>query len=66
MTSLKYRLATIVALIIASIWALWPRTVIERVKRDGVFVFNTVRRVPLKKGLDLQGGMYLALEIDES
>jgi preprotein translocase subunit SecD len=66
MTSLKYRLATIVALIIASIWALWPRTVIERVKRDGVFVFDTVRRVPLKKGLDLQGGMYLALEIDES
>ncbi|HWP03696.1 MAG TPA: protein translocase subunit SecD, partial [Gemmatimonadaceae bacterium] len=33
---------------------------------DGVFVYDTVERVPLKKGLDLQGGMYLALEIDDS
>ncbi len=27
---------------------------------------TTVRRVPLKRGLDLQGGMYIALEVDES
>jgi preprotein translocase subunit SecD len=66
MKNLKYRLLTIAALIAASIYALWPRTVIERVKRDGVFVYDTVERVPLKRGLDLQGGMYLALEIDES
>src|SRR5512134_1388969 len=66
MTTLKYRILTIVALILASVWALWPRTVIERVKRNGVFVFDTVQRVPLKRGLDLQGGMYLALEVDES
>ena len=66
MTNLKYRLLTIVALVLASVWALWPRTVIERVKRNGVFVYDTVQRVPLKRGLDLQGGMYLALEIDES
>jgi preprotein translocase subunit SecD len=66
MTNLKYRLLTILALILASAWALWPRTVIERVKRDGVFVYDTVQRVPLKRGLDLQGGMYLALEVDES
>ena len=66
MTNLKYRLLLIFGLVVASIWALWPRTVIERVKRDGVFTFDTVRRVPLKKGLDLQGGMYLALEVDES
>ncbi|HWL40519.1 MAG TPA: protein translocase subunit SecD [Gemmatimonadaceae bacterium] len=50
----------------ASIWALFPRTVVERVKRDGEFVYDTVMRVPLKKGLDLQGGMHLSLEIDES
>jgi preprotein translocase subunit SecD len=31
-----------------------------------MFVYDTVRRVPLKRGLDLQGGMYLALEVDES
>jgi preprotein translocase subunit SecD len=66
MTNLKYRVLLIVGLVVASIWALWPRTVIERVKRDGVFVYDTIRRVPLKKGLDLQGGMYLALEVDES
>jgi preprotein translocase subunit SecD len=66
MTNLKYRLLLIAGLVVASAWALWPRTVIERVKRDGVFVFDPVHRVPLKKGLDLVGGMYLALEVDES
>jgi preprotein translocase subunit SecD len=55
-----------VGLFAASAWALFPRTVVERVKRDGVFVYDTVRRVPLKRGLDLQGGMHLTLEVDES
>src|SRR5665811_1234406 len=64
--SLKYRIAIILGLIAASIWTLFPRTVVERVKRNGEFVYDTVRRVPLKRGLDLQGGMYLALEVDES
>jgi preprotein translocase subunit SecD len=64
--SLKYRLLIVIGLSLASIWALFPRTVVERVKRDGAFVYDTVRRVPLKKGLDLQGGMHLALEVDES
>ncbi len=64
--SLKYRLLIIVGLVAASIWALFPRTVVERVKRNGEFVYDTVKRVPLKKGLDLQGGMHLSLEIDES
>ena len=64
--SLKYRIAIILGLVAASIWTLFPRTVVERVKRNGVFVYDTVRRVPLKRGLDLQGGMYLALEVDES
>jgi preprotein translocase subunit SecD len=64
--SLKYRILVIFALIGASLWALFPRTVVERVKRNGEFVYDTVRRVPLKRGLDLQGGMHLALEVDES
>jgi len=64
--SLKYRLLCIAGLCIASIWALFPRTVVERVKRNGEFVYDTVRRVPLKRGLDLQGGMHLALEVDDS
>jgi preprotein translocase subunit SecD len=66
MTNLKYRIGLIVALILASIWALFPRNVVERVKRDGVFTYDTVQRVPLKLGLDLQGGMYLALTVDDS
>jgi preprotein translocase subunit SecD len=64
--NLKYRLLCIAALVVGSIWALFPRTVVERVKRNGEFVYDTVRRVPLKRGLDLQGGMHLALEVDES
>jgi preprotein translocase subunit SecD len=64
--SLKYRIAIIFGLIAASIWTLFPRTVVERVKRNGEFVYDTVKRVPLKRGLDLQGGMHLALEVDES
>src|SRR4030095_6398596 len=55
-----------VALLAASAWSLFPRKVIERVKRGDRYVFDTVTRVPLKRGLDLQGGMHLALEIDES
>ncbi|MCU0636197.1 MAG: protein translocase subunit SecD [Gemmatimonadaceae bacterium] len=64
--SLKYRILLIVGLALASLWALFPRTVIERSKRDGQFVLDTVRRVPLKRGLDLQGGMHLRLVVDES
>jgi preprotein translocase subunit SecD len=66
MANLKYRVLLIVGLFAASVWALFPRTVVERVKRDGIFVYDTVRRVPLKRGLDLQGGMHLTLEVDES
>src|SRR5690349_10260402 len=66
MANLKYRVLLIVALLAASAWSLYPRKVIERVKRGDRYVFDTVTRVPLKRGLDLQGGMHLALEIDES
>jgi preprotein translocase subunit SecD len=66
MANLKYRLLLIAGLLLAALWALFPRTVVERIKRDGVFVYDTVQRVPLKRGLDLQGGMHLTLEIDES
>jgi preprotein translocase subunit SecD len=64
--SLKYRVGIIAGLVLLSLWSLFPRTTVERVKRDGVFVYDTLKRVPLKRGLDLQGGMHLALEIDES
>ncbi len=66
MSNLKYRLLTIAALIVASGWALFPRQTIERVKRADGFGYDTVKKVPLKLGLDLRGGMHLTLEIDES
>ena len=64
--SLRYRIILILVLIAASAAALYPRTVKERVKVPNGFVYDTVRRVPLKRGLDLAGGMHLALEVDES
>ena len=64
--TLKYRILIVIALILTSAAALFPRSVKERVKGPNGFVYDTVRRVPLKRGLDLQGGMHLALEVDES
>lgn len=64
--NLKSRLLLIALLIAASIWALFPRQTVERVRTPNGFVYDTVKRVPLKRGLDLQGGMHLALEVDES
>ena len=68
MSNIKYRVALIVALTLASIWALWPRTITvrERNPQTGAAEYRPVKRIPLKLGLDLQGGMHLALEVDES
>jgi preprotein translocase subunit SecD len=66
MQNLKARLLLIAAMVIASAWALFPRTIEDRFERDGVMVDTSYTRVPLKYGLDLRGGMYLALEIDQS
>ena len=52
--NLKYRLLLIVGLIIASAVALFPRKVVERVRGPNGFEYDTVKRVPLKRGLDLQ------------
>jgi preprotein translocase subunit SecD len=67
-TNIRNRLLVILVLVVASVWALWPRTITirERDATTGVFKDTTRKRVPLKKGLDLQGGMYLALEVDDS
>ncbi len=66
MTNLRSRILIILGLLVVSAWALFPRTVVERVSRNGVFVYDSAKRVPIKLGLDLQGGMHLALEVDES
>jgi preprotein translocase subunit SecD len=65
--NLRYRLVIIAALIAASIWALLPRTVVERVDAgNGVIRFDTAKRFPIREGLDLKGGMHLTLEVDQS
>jgi len=66
--NIRNRLLIILALVVASVWALWPRTITvrERNPKTGEFRDTTRTRIPLKRGLDLQGGMYLALEVDDS
>ncbi len=67
MSNLKYRLLTIAALCLMSIWALVPRNeTVQYRGADGILHDTTERHVPLRKGLDLQGGIHLTLEIDQS
>jgi preprotein translocase subunit SecD len=64
---LKYRVLTIVGLCLLSVWFLFPRNVTQRRRgSDGRLQDVTFRRVPLQQGLDLKGGTYLALEINDS
>lgn len=57
----------IAGLVALAVFFLVPRNVTQRVRAaDGTMKDTVVRRVPIKRGLDLQGGIYLALEIDES
>src|SRR5688500_1878592 len=66
--SLRNRLLGILALIALSVFYLVPRdvTLRERDFQTGVMTDRVQKRVPLKLGLDLQGGMHLALELDQS
>src|SRR5687768_6416735 len=66
--SIRNRLLVILGLIALSVFYLVPRdiTVRERDLKTGVMHDRTEKRVPLKLGLDLQGGMHLALELDQS
>ena len=66
--SIRTRILVILALIALSVFYLVPRdvTVRERDLQTGVMHDRTEKRMPLKLGLDLQGGMHLALELDQS
>jgi len=65
--SIRSRLILIDALVAASVYFLFPRNVTIRERGpNGVMRDTVVTRVPLKRGLDLQGGMHLALELDQS
>jgi preprotein translocase subunit SecD len=66
--SIRTRILVILALIALSVFYLVPRniTVRERDLETGVMHDRTEKRIPLKLGLDLQGGMHLALELDQT
>jgi preprotein translocase subunit SecD len=66
--SIRNRLLVILALVALSVFYLVPRdiTLRERDSQTGVMTDRVQKRVPLKLGLDLQGGMHLALELDQS
>src|SRR2546428_4636819 len=64
----RNRLITTGVLIVGSIMSLVPRNTRQRVvdQTTGRMKDTTVRRVPINLGLDLQGGIHLALEVDQS
>lgn len=66
--SIRNRIFVILALVALSVFSLVPRnvTIRERDPETGVMRDRVEKRVPLKRGLDLQGGMHLALELDQS
>lgn len=67
MSNLQYRLLGIALLTASAAWVLFPRdrTVRQR-GADGILRETVQRHVPLRLGLDLQGGMHIALEVDDS
>ncbi len=65
--TIRNRLIIIAVLVVTAIVSLIPRTQTIRERgEDGIMRDSTVRRTPLRLGLDLQGGMHLALELDQS
>jgi preprotein translocase subunit SecD len=67
MSTIRGRLIMIGILVLGSILALMPRNVTQRVvdQTTGRMKDTTIRRIPVNLGLDLQGGIHLALEVDE-
>ncbi|MCH6547758.1 MAG: hypothetical protein IH798_04865, partial [Gemmatimonadetes bacterium] len=64
MASIRNRLIFILLLVTLALVGLWPRQVVVGVASDGTD--STETQWGLKLGLDLQGGMHLAVEIDQS
>ena len=66
-STIRNRLILIGVLLVACAYLLFPRATTIRVRgADGTMRDTVVRQVPIKRGLDLQGGMHLALELDQS
>ena len=68
MGKIRQRLIVIGILLVVSVIALIPRNARMRIPdpATGRMRDTLVRRVPINLGLDLQGGIHLALEVDQS
>jgi preprotein translocase subunit SecD len=68
MSDLRWRIGIILGLLVVSVSLLVPKNVTQRFRdpQTGAMTDTSVRRVPINLGLDLQGGIHLALEVDES
>jgi preprotein translocase subunit SecD len=68
MRQIRSRLILIGVLVVLSIIALRPQNTTQRVidQATGRMKDTTVREVPINFGLDLRGGIHLALEVDAS
>jgi preprotein translocase subunit SecD len=66
--TIRSRLIVVGLLFAFSVWQLIPTNVTQRVRdaETGRMKDTTIRRVPINLGLDLQGGIHLALEVDQS
>ncbi len=66
-TNLRTRIGITTVMILAAVIALIPRDAKVRERgADGLMRDTVLKQVPLKLGLDLQGGMHLGLELDQS
>ncbi len=66
-SNLRTRIGITTAMILAAVIALIPRDAKVRERgADGLMRDTVLKQVPLKLGLDLQGGMHLGLELDQS
>src|SRR5258708_27298699 len=68
MKTIRARLVTIAVLLGISLWALFPKNETRRVRdvKTGLMKDTVERQVPVNLGLDLSGGVHLALEVDQS
>ena len=68
MRTIRSRLILTGLLLVVAVWQLIPTNVTQRVRDAGTgrMKDTTIRRVPINLGLDLQGGIHLALEVDQS
>jgi len=68
MSTIRSRLIVIAVVAVLAVISLVPRNETQRVPDavTGRMKDTTVRRVPIHLGLDLQGGVHLALEVDQS